>query len=116
MIKDIIIYRSGNLSADRSVGCHDQYPRPVGGTLQPLPLLAAAQSDIQRDESIQLGATQPYHFLFRDQQVTFGIENFKVICDALPVPSAGQIGDSQLRRSGTPLRGALLTNPRATRS
>src|SRR3546814_6017077 len=66
-------------------------------TLFRSPLLAAAQSDIQRDESIQLGATQLYQCLFRDEQIPFGIEHFKVICDALAVASAGKIGDHSLR-------------------
>src|SRR3546814_6153529 len=87
--------------------------RPVGGTLPPLPLLAAAQSDIQRDESIQLGATQLYQCLFRDEQIPFGIEHFKVICDALAVASAGKIGDRSLCRSGTNLRGDLFSKPAA---
>src|SRR3546814_3742323 len=85
----------------------------VGGTLPPLPLLAAAQSDIQRDESIQLGATQLYQCLFRDEQIPFGIEHFKVICDALAVASAGKIGDRSLCRSGTNLRGDLFSKPRS---
>src|SRR3546814_18194684 len=113
MVKDMIIYRSGDVSADRSVGCQEQWPRPVGGTLPPLPLLAAAQSDIQRDESIQLGATQLYQCLFRDEQIPFGIEHFKVLCDALAVASAGKIGDRSLCRSGTNLRGDLFSKPAA---
>src|SRR3546814_8743396 len=75
--------------------------------------MAAAQSDIQRDESIQLGATQLYQCLFRDEQIPFGIEHFKVICDALAVASAGKIGDRSLCRSGTNLRGDLFSKPAA---
>src|SRR3546814_1425268 len=77
------------------------------------PLLAAAQSDIHGDESIQLGATQLYQCLFRDEQIPFGIEHFKVICDALAVASAGKIGDRSLCRRGTNLRGDLFSKPAA---
>src|SRR3546814_90877 len=87
----------------------------VGGTLPPLPLLAAAQSDIQRDESIQLGATQLYQCLFRDEQIPFGIEHFKVICDALAVARTGKIGDGSLCLGGANLRGDLFGEPTTPR-
>src|SRR3546814_21058837 len=60
-----------------------------------------------------LGATQLYQCLFRDEQIPFGIEHFKVICDALAVASAGKIGDRSLCRSGTNLRGDLFSKPAA---
>src|SRR3546814_6965998 len=48
-----------------------------------------------------------------DEQIPFGIEHFKVICDALAVASAGKIGDRSLCRSCTNLRGDLFSKPAA---
>src|SRR3546814_2086181 len=65
--------------------------------------------------SSDLGATQLYQCLFRDEQIPFGIEHFKVICDALAVARTGKIGDGSLCLGGANLRGDLFGEPTTPR-
>src|SRR5690606_10847932 len=58
----------------------------------------AAERDEQRSAVLQPGPASGEKLLLRAEQVAFGIQNFEVVGNALPIAQAGDASDPLLRR------------------